>query len=72
MHELFQADLFHFQLIQKVYGIIQNFKNQNQVNFVGHNILGYDEHILSSCLHNACFFLISQNHKVLREPTHLN
>ena len=56
MHELFQADLFHFQLIQKVYGIIQNFKNQNQVNFVGHNILGYDEHILSSCLHNACFF----------------
>lgn len=56
MHELFQAELFHFQLIQKVYGIIQNLKNQNQVNFVGHNILGYDEHILSSCLHNACFF----------------
>jgi hypothetical protein len=56
MHELFQSDLFHFQLIQKVYGIIQNLKNQNQVNFVGHNILGYDEHILSSCLHNACFF----------------
>lgn len=56
MHELFQAELFHFQLIQKVYGIIQNLKNQNQINFVGHNILGYDEHILSSCLHNACFF----------------
>jgi len=56
MHELFQAELFHFQLIQKVYGIIQKFKNQSQVNFVGHNILGYDEHILSSCLHNACFF----------------
>ena len=56
MHELFQAELFHFQLIQKVYGIIQNLKNQSQVNFVGHNILGYDEHILSSCLHNACFF----------------
>jgi len=56
MHELFQAELFHFQLIQKVYEIIQNLKNQNQVNFVGHNILGYDEHILSSCLHNACFF----------------
>ena len=55
MHELFQADLFHFQLIQKVYGIIQNLKNRSQVNFVGHNILGYDEHILSSCLHNACF-----------------
>lgn len=56
MHELFQAELFHFQLIQKIYEIIQNLKSQNQVNFVGHNILGYDEHILSSCLHNACFF----------------
>ena len=56
MHELFQAELFHFQLIQKVYGIIQKFKKQSQVNFVGHNILGYDEHILSSCLYNACFF----------------
>ena len=38
-----------------MYGIIQNLKNRSQVNFVGHNILGYDEHILSSCLHNACF-----------------
>ena len=56
MHELFQAELFHFQLIQKIYEIIQNLKSQNQVNFVGHNILGYDEHILSSCLYNACFF----------------
>ena len=56
MHELFQAKLFHFQLIQKIYGIIQQFKNQGQVNFVGHNILGYDEHILSSCLYNSSFF----------------
>ncbi len=56
MHELFQADLSHFQLIQKLYGIIQKFKNQSQVNFVGHNILGYDEHILSSCLYNSSFF----------------
>ena len=44
------------QLIQKLYGIIQKFKNQSQVNFVGHNILGYDEHILSSCLYNSSFF----------------
>ena len=56
MHELFQAKLFHFQLIQKIYGIIQQFINQGQVNFVGHNILGYDEHILSSCLYNSSFF----------------
>ena len=52
--------------------LFKKLKNQNQVNFVGHNILGYDEHILSSCLHNACFFLISQNHKALREQTLLN
>ena len=72
MHELFQADLFHFQLIQKVYGIIQNLKNRSQVNFVGHNILGYDEHILSSCLHNACFPPKLQNQKILQELTLLN
>ena len=56
MFELYQSNLSHFELIQKVFKIISEAQNKFKVNFLGHNILKYDEHVLSSCLHNSGFF----------------
>ncbi len=56
MFELYQSNLSHFELIQKVFQIISKAQIRYNVNFLGHNILKYDEHVLSACLHNSGFF----------------